>query len=119
MNKKIIVADDEPGILEVINIILTEQGFEVFPIANSLEVVKTVKKIQPEVILLDLWMSGIDGEKITAILKKDPKTNHIPIIIISALNQGELIARKAGADNFLSKPFNINDLVNMVNKYIP
>lgn len=109
--------DDDPGVLEVIKIILEDQGYDVLAVADGRMVKKIVKDFLPEVILIDLWMSGMDGHEVTRELKKDAATQNIPVIAISALNNGEKIAKEAGADDFLAKPFNIDDLVSLVDKY--
>lgn len=117
-NKIILVADDDPGILEVINIILSDRGYEVITVDNPKVISKTIKKNHPNLILMDLWMSGMDGQKVTKILKEKSSSQHLPVIIISALNEGEKIAMDAGANGFLAKPFEIEDLLAIVEKYI-
>lgn len=119
MSNKIVVVDDDQGILEVIKIVLEDKGYEVLTLADSQKVQKMVVDYLPAVILIDLWMSGIDGHVITRELKSREETKNIPVIAISALNDGGRIAKEAGAEDFLAKPFNIDDLVVMVEKYIP
>lgn len=118
MSKKILVADDDLGISEVIQIILKDHGYEVTVINDGSSVLQAMKKLLPDVVLLDLWMSGMDGHEVITEIKKDPRLLSTPIIIISALTEGEEIAQKFGANDFLAKPFNINDLVATVEKYV-
>lgn len=115
--KRIYVVDDDPGILEVIKIILEEKGFEVITFSEGSRMRRAFKTSVPDIILLDLWMSESDGEKIIQNLKRQKELSHIPIIAISALSDGARRAKEAGADDFLAKPFNIDDLVLMVEKY--
>jgi len=116
--KRVMAVDDDLGILEVIKIILEDKGYDVLAVADGRVVKKRVKDFLPEVILIDLWMSGMDGHEVTRELKKDSSTQHIPVVAISALSHGEKIAKEAGADDFLAKPFNIDDLIALVEKYL-
>ena len=115
--KTIFVVDDDPGILEVITIILSERGYEVVAFSDGTKVFEAVKKQKPDLIFLDIWISGSDGRDITKKLKSDPTTKKIPIIIISALNETEKIAKEVGADAFLEKPFDIEKLSLLVAKH--
>lgn len=114
----ILVADDDPGILEVVKIILTDSGYKVVTEENPANIIQRIKEFRPKLILMDLWMSGMDGHEVTVLLKKRAAIAHIPIIIISALNEGEKLAKEAGADDFLAKPFDISDLLAIVEKHL-
>jgi DNA-binding response OmpR family regulator len=114
---KILVCDDDQGILEVMRIILEEQKYEVRTLNTGKHILKIVKEFNPNVFFLDLWMPGIDGREITKILKRDPETKDIPIIVVSALNDTQKVASEAGADDYLAKPFDMNDLIAKVQKY--
>jgi CheY-like chemotaxis protein len=69
---------------------------------------------QPDLLLLDIWMSGLDGREICKALKLQDHTKHIPIILVSANRDTEQIAHDAGADDFLNKPFDMDDLLRKV-----
>lgn len=114
--KRILVADDDPAILEVIELILEDAGYEVATSVNG-ETVEKVHGIMPDLILLDIWMSGMDGRNICKHLRAKKKTKHIPIVMISANKDAEAIALSAGAIDFLAKPFEMNKLLAMVEKY--
>lgn len=116
MKKKILVCDDDKGISEVIKIILENQGYAVKVLDSSVKIQKSVQDYSPNLIFLDLWMPGVDGRYIAKMLKKDEETKNIPLIIISALNETERIAKRIGADDFLSKPFNLDELVEKVQR---
>ncbi len=118
MRKKILVCDDDTGILELIKTILQEEGFLVKVINNGKGIKEQIKQYKPDLILLDIWMPGLNGTEVIKLLKTDPETVNIAIILISALNETEEIAIKAGANDYLSKPFNINDLLAKVRRYI-
>jgi len=115
--KKILVADDDPAILEVITLILEDAGYEVTNSVNG-ETVEKADGALPDLILLDIWMSGMDGREICKHLKTKQKTKNIPIIMVSANRDAEAIALEAGANDFLAKPFDMYRLLSMVEKYV-
>lgn len=116
--KTVIICDDDEGILDVASIVLEEKGYTVLPLGNCDEVQDLVHKEKPDLILMDLWMPGKGGEQVTKELKSDPDTASIPIIIVSASKNTKDTALSAGADDFLYKPFDIEELETMVDKYI-
>lgn len=116
--KKILVAEDDQSILEVIKIILEGEGYSIVSTDDRDTFFRLVDEHKPSLILLDIWLSGHDGGKIAKHLKADSKNKHIPIIMISANNDTPLITKQAGADGFLLKPFDIDDLLEKVNKHI-
>lgn len=118
VSQTVLVVDDDPGILEVIKIILSEHGYTVIAVSEASLVKEAISQNSPNIILMDLWMSGIDGHEITKYLKGNQKLKSIPIVIISALSEGEKMAMEAGADDFLAKPFNIEDLIEVVQKHL-
>ena len=118
MTKKILVAEDDYGILEVIKIILEGEGYTVISTIDQEEVNTIVLEHKPSLILLDIWLSGHDGGKIAKLLKTKNETKSIPIILISANNETPKITKESGADDFLLKPFDIDDLLKIVKKYI-
>ncbi len=114
--KKILVADDEPAILEVITMMLEDAGYEVKTTVDG-QTEKMATEYLPDVILLDIWMSGMDGRKICQSLKVQKSTMHIPIIMVSANKDTETLAKESGADDFLAKPFEMDELLEKVAKY--
>lgn len=117
MTKKILIADDDPAILDCLQIILEDAEYKVETSANG-DTIPKVKRFKPDLILLDVWMSGEDGRSICKYLKNQSATKNIPIIMISATSYIEESARKAGAEDFLPKPFQMNDLLTKVEQYI-
>jgi CheY-like chemotaxis protein len=115
--KKILIADDDPGILEVMQLMLEDEGYEVITTVNG-RTVEAIKEHLPDLILLDIWMSGQDGRNICRGLKSKETTKHIPVIMVSANKDTEDIAKQAGADDFLSKPFDIENLLGKVKRYL-
>lgn len=116
--KHIFLAEDDPDIMEVIKIILEMQGHQTTLISRGDEVLPTIKKMKPDLILMDVWMPGMDGREVVKILKQQESTKEIPIIMLSALSELEAIAKEADANDFVHKPFDVDFLVEKVNKYI-
>lgn len=117
MGKKILVADDDPAILDCLQIILEDAAYTVETSSNG-ETIPKIEKFKPDLILLDVWMSGEDGRNICRKLKSKALTKNIPIIMISATSYIEESTRLAGAEDFLPKPFHMNDLLTKVEQYI-
>ncbi|WP_129715750.1 PleD family two-component system response regulator [Pedobacter sp. SYP-B3415] len=113
--KKVILADDDPGILDAVGLILQYEGYELLATDNGNSVFQLVDP-QTNILLLDIWMSGSDGRDICRKLKSDQQTKHIPIILFSAGAELERSAKDAGADDFIPKPFEISDLVNRIER---
>ena len=117
MDKKVLVVEDDQAILEVVTIVLEGEGYSVFSADTEEDIYNILNKHQPDVMLLDIWLSGIDGGAIATKLKSNKQTSKLPIIVISANFETEKIAKQSGADDFLLKPFNIDDLINVVKKH--
>ncbi len=115
--KKILVADDNPAILDALKIMLEEEGYKVETTEDG-AIAQNMKDPLPDLLLLDVWMSGIDGRDVCKYLKSAAATMHMPIIIISAAKDIESIAKGAGADDFISKPFQMDHLLAAVAKQI-
>lgn len=114
--KKILIADDDAGILDSLLLLLQEVGYEVKTTMEG-STIPDFNEFQPDVLLLDIWMRGWDGRDICKELKNNNKTKHIPIIMISANKDTARIAKEAGADDFISKPFELNVLLAKIIKY--
>ncbi len=108
--KKILVADDDSAIVDAVKMILEDENYEVTTTSNG-ETVRKVHGVLPDLILLDIWMSGVDGRDVCKYLKSQNNTKHIPIVMVSANKDTEKIAMDAGADDFLAKPFEISELL--------
>ncbi|PST82925.1 response regulator [Pedobacter yulinensis] len=113
--KKVILADDDPGILDAVGLILEYEGYELHATDNGNQVFQLVCP-NTNILLLDIWMSGSDGRDICKQLKSDQQTKHIPIILFSAGAELESSAKAAGADDFIPKPFDMIDLVNRIER---
>ena len=109
---KILMVDDDKDLLEVTQSLLTKKGYEMATITCWEDALPAIESFQPQVILLDVFLSGIDGLDICKQLKSMPQTKHIPIIILSAYpSVAESVTYEYGADDFIAKPFEVNELI--------
>ncbi|HVZ66730.1 MAG TPA: response regulator transcription factor [Patescibacteria group bacterium] len=111
--KKILVVDDDSAILEVVKLILEDNDYEVQTSANG-DFLRSIEKNLPDLILLDVLLSGEDGRVIARKLKKNDKTSNIPIIMLSAHPNATTSVYEAGADDFVPKPFEIDTLLSVI-----
>ncbi|WP_342457021.1 response regulator [Mucilaginibacter sp. SJ] len=116
-NKKIMIADDDPGIVDAVEMLLEFEGYEVTSTVDGTTVLD-MKDELPDLLLLDIWMSGEDGRDICRKLKQDELTKDIPVIMISASRDIRDSAMMAGADDFLAKPFDMDDLLKKVAYFV-
>lgn len=117
MGKKILIADDDPGILDAIEAMLSFKGYDVVTTLDGDSVLEITDDL-PDLFLLDIWMPGLSGIEICKALKTNPKTANIPVILISAsLNIGKAAA-EANADNFIAKPFEMRELTGKIEQLI-
>jgi two-component system phosphate regulon response regulator PhoB len=121
MAQKILVIEDDTDIRDAIVFILEEQNYEVISSADS-KILKSVLHFNPDMIIMDNWLtewkSDANGQQLSKQLKTDPATSHIPVIIISAVSNIKEIAEAGLADAYLQKPFDVDSLIRMVEKFI-
>jgi DNA-binding response OmpR family regulator len=113
MRKRIIVVDDDPGIREIIGIILENAGYEVRLVEDATDILQKNYSL-PDLFLIDRLLGGHDGLDICRLLKSGAETKHIPIIMVSASPDIAILSQKAGADGHIEKPFELNHLLMMV-----
>lgn len=111
--KKILIFDDEKDILEIAELIL-KKDFEIHTRNNLEDPVKVVMQLQPDLILLDLFIPPIGGSKAVQLLKENKNTEHVKIIMFSASYDLPEISQRCGADGYLIKPFKVNQLKNFL-----
>lgn len=117
MTRRIVVAEDDPGVSDALQMILEDAGYEVEIMVDGTLVYQLHHPL-PELLLLDIWLSGTDGREICKFLKSQETTQHLPIILLSAQKGIQAIARQVGADNFLAKPFQLDELLALVEQYM-
>ena len=118
MNNRVIIYDDDADLLEVCSLILASRNFEVITKDKCTELLADLEQHQPGVVLMDNWIPDVGGVKATQIIKESKEFKHIPVIFFSANNNVSELAREAGADFCLHKPFDIVDLENIVSNAI-
>ena len=114
MGDKVLVVDDEWEIRHLLSQFLTEEGYEVILASNGEEAIELAERENPQVILLDILMPGIDGIETCKRLKAGEKTRFIPIIMATALWDRYMEAIEAGAEDVVTKPFNLTELSHRV-----
>ena len=117
--KKILIADDEPDILEIIQFNLKAEGYEVFTAKNGDEAIEQAKKHQPDLIILDIMMPGKNGIDVCNILRLQPAFKDTLIVFLSAISDEgtEIRGLETGADDYLTKPIRPKILVSKVNAF--
>lgn len=117
-NKKILICDDDEGILDVLELILEETGHTIVPEINSLNVLALLDQQKPDLVILDLWMPVLSGDQLLKMIRTIPAYSHLPVIIISASRDGEQIATDHSASAFIPKPFDYDSLIEVVEKLL-
>ena len=120
MKKTILIADDEADIVETLQFMLESDGFEVLTAYDGEEALNIARRAIPDAILLDVMMPKINGYKVSRLLKFDKKFRDIPILMITARSQEEdkLIGEETGADEYITKPFEISNVIDLINKHL-
>lgn len=113
ISKNIMIVDDDEGILDAIGMLLKYKGYMVTTCTNGNTILSMEKEL-PDLVLLDIWMSGTDGRNVCKQIKAKELTKSIPVIMVSASKDIEKSAIESGADGFLAKPFEINELINTI-----
>ena len=118
MGEKILVVDDELEIRDMLGRFLTEQGYAVILASDGKEALHLAEKENPQAILLDIKMPGVDGIGTCKALKANEETRFIPVIMATALWDTYAEAIEAGAEDFVTKPFNLVELSHRVRSII-
>lgn len=113
--KRIHILEDDQEIRNVIEILLKDEGFELQLSSSFSELKKNIQDAMPDLFLLDVMLPDGNGAEICEDLKTDIFTKHIPIIVMSAQNNSEQKAIDAFADDYISKPFDIYDVLERIN----
>lgn len=114
--RKILLLDDNKDLLLIVQIILKGQGYTVVQACCIEEAVHKIKIHQPSLIMMDVFIKEEDGRELCSQLKADPATNNIRIIMMSGIESDNANLQLIGADDFLAKPFDYNDLLERVNR---
>ncbi len=118
--KKILIVEDEESLLKLESILLTSKGYEVVGATNGQAALDAVKKERPDLVLLDIMLPEIDGFEVCRRIKKDPDTEQIPVIMLTAKKSREDMARgeKVGADWYITKPFKSAMVIETIQRFL-
>jgi DNA-binding response OmpR family regulator len=120
MKPKILVVDDEPDAVEMLEFNLKSNGYDVVTAADGEEALTKARAVLPDLILLDLMLPEVDGMEVCKILRRDPRTSGIPIIMLTAkaAEIDRVLGLELGADDYVTKPFSLRELVLRVKRLL-
>lgn len=118
--KKILIIDDESDLLEIIKLRLEAEGFEVIVADSGEKGIQLAKEKGPHLIFLDIMMPGLDGFETTVLLKQEPSTQSIPIIMLTAktLDSDREEGTRVGAVDYIVKPYEVHDFINKISTHL-
>ncbi|WPU95994.1 response regulator [Mucilaginibacter sabulilitoris] len=117
--RRILAVDDDSDILEVIQYILEDSGYEVETLANGHQLLDKIKENQPDLILLDIMLGTLDGRDLCRSIKTNKETHNIPVILISASHDVSNSLNQIGApDDYIAKPFDIDVLLGSISRQL-
>lgn len=117
-SRRILIVDDDEAILEAISVMLEMEGYEVFTSTSDGEgLYKLIRENHPHLILLDVLLSGADGRDVCVELKNNPLSKATPVIMVSAHLSAGKNFHEYGAQAFLPKPFDIEELLQTIKKF--
>lgn len=113
----ILVVEDDPQVARLIALVLQRHGFDTDVVADGDSALARARNVRPVMIFADLTIKGMGGEALCSALKSQPETREIPYIVVSGDRDIAEKARVCGADDYMGKPFEFDDLIRLVNKY--
>jgi DNA-binding response OmpR family regulator len=116
--KTILIVDDNQDILEALELVLSMEGYQVVRASNQQQVEAQIKAAAPSLIMMDVLLSGQDGRNIAHALKSSKEAHKIPIIMMSAHPDVARSIKESGADDFIPKPFKMEDLLAKLESYL-
>jgi len=118
--KKILVVDDDRNVLFLISELLARDNYEVIQASDGLVALSQIRKLLPELAVLDVMMPGLDGFELCRRIKNDPLTSGIKVIMVTAKTSGKDIETglSAGADHYITKPFKMAELSSKIKELI-
>ena len=116
MAKKILIVDDEPSITVPLKFLMEQHQFEVVVVHNGEDALSVIKVFEPDLVILDIMLPGLDGFQVCQTLKEDPARKLVKVIFLSAMTRDLDIAKgnTLGADAYITKPFSNADVVSLV-----
>lgn len=118
---QVLIVDDEPFIVETVRVALEQAGYRCLVAFDGEAGLRIAREENPGLILLDIMLPKINGFQICRLLKFDERHRHIPIIMLTARAQARdrLIGTEIGADEYVTKPFELSDLLRLVSRHLP
>jgi DNA-binding response OmpR family regulator len=118
MKKRILVVENDAEILNVLNYLLKDEGFEVKTLRNVDDLIATITTFKPDAILLDVIVPGVEGTEVCRMIKSKKDLTHIPLIVLSTHPIVTATIKELCADEVVSKPFDINHLVEVISNQL-
>lgn len=117
----ILCIDDDPYFLDSLHRLLNHKGFQVHHTPWSETSFDLAEKLKPNLVLVDLSMPSVSGLEVCRLLKQNPETSHIPVVVLSGYDDSETIVQaiQNGASEFISKPFEPDEFIKKIRKYLP
>ncbi len=116
---RILAVDDDNDILEVLQFILEDSGYQVETLSDGRKMLERINEHAPDLILLDIMLGNVDGRDLCKNVKSHIETNGIPVIMISASHSmSDILKQDCAPDDFIAKPFDINVLLNKVKQQL-
>ena len=117
-DKTILVIDDDPDIGAMLKMMLEFKGYTAIVTERAEKIKSLISKEKIELVILDMLLSGVNGTDICSSLKKDPATAGVPVIMISAHPNAQELCEAAGADCFIAKPFDMNEILSKISSLL-
>jgi len=118
MSKRVLILDDDYSNAEALALIMQEEGYEALSIFSATDLFSTITAFNPHILLLDIQLGQYDGRILCRELKHRTETKHLPILLISAMLASQLTETNAEEDGIINKPFEIEELVSMVERLL-
>jgi CheY-like chemotaxis protein len=116
--KKVLILDNDPDVLDVIQEILTYEGYEIKGLTDTENIFKPLDEYKPDIVLIDYILNGINGGEICHQIKTSPATAGLPVILLSAYPRVLQSLGTYGCDAFIAKPFNLLDLTHQIHQLL-
>lgn len=120
VKKKILIVEDEESLLKLESILLTSKGYSVTGVADAVSALEQVIVIKPDLIVLDIMLPGMDGFEVCRLIKQNPETAHIPVMMLTAKKSSQDCERgmAAGASAYVTKPFKSAKIIEIIQELL-
>lgn len=121
MNKKLLIVDDDPVLINLLVLRLESNGYDVLTAENGIEGLEKAREFKPDLIILDMLMPGMDGGSVAAELRLDPQLKDVPVIFLTCIvskDEEKEHEHNIGGHMFFAKPFDSVELVSVINKLL-